>query len=956
MKTKLLLSLSVLGLMGFQALSQTQNPFISNSKQLTFVGPRSGEGYFSADGKKMIFQSERTQENPFYQMFVMDLESGKTTRLSPGYGQTTCGWIHPDMKKALWSSTHLDPKWKEVQNKELQERKAPVKKRYAWAFDPAYEIFESDLNGKNLKRLTKAPGYDAEASYSPDGNWIAFASNRTGYDKNLSDDDKKLFEKDSSSQMDIYIMKSDGSGVKRLTNALGYDGGPFFSADGKKITWRRFTADGGVAEIWTMNVDGSEQKAITRLNKLSWAPFFHPSGDYVLFASNIEGHSNFELYIVDSEGKKDPVRVTFEDGFDGLATFSPDGKTITWTHRNEKGDSQIYVGEWNDQAARRALNLPSGKAGPLALSSDVRESDLKAMVEYLASSEMQGRATGSPEEKIYTDRMAELFKSWGLVPAQGFQDYIHEFEFISGVRFGAGNSLTFAPKLSKAPVLSQDFEPLSMSKTGSFAEAPIVFAGYGLRAPATDKIPAYDSYEGLDVKGKWVLVFQDVPQDIAPERRFHFNQYARVEYKATVAKSEGAQGLVVVTGPRTPFVESWGKPKLEGNPLESGIAVLKVSPSIAEQILSSSGKKLDALQKSLDQGEKTQGFEIKNSKLQAQVDLLVDRSRGRNVVARLKGGNSKSALLIGAHGDHLGLGQMGTSLATAQDEDRIHYGADDNASGVAVVMELAHNWAQNKNNKEAPKKDLYFAIWSGEEMGLLGSKAFIRDWIKTNGPMNKTFAAQLNLDMVGRFKDKLIVQGVGSSAVWSPMLEELSVRTGVAISTQDDPYVPTDSMAFYLEKIPAMTFFTGAHPEYHTPRDKADLIQYAGLLKVAQFTNQMVRDLSWTAKKITYTDIPQSRKNQISSRSFRIFLGTIPDYSQEGVKGMRISGVSKDSPAEKSGLKAQDVIVEIAGHKIENLYDFTYALQNLKPGSEVGLKVLRAGNTQDLKIVPALKE
>ncbi|MFN8792150.1 MAG: M28 family peptidase [Bdellovibrionales bacterium] len=963
MKKHILFALILGGLFASQAYNQTPAPtaatpttFISQSRQLTFVGPRSGEGYFSADGKKMIFQSERTPENPFYQMYVLDLESGKTTRLSPGFGQTTCGWIHPDLKRALWSSTHLDPKWKETQNKEFEERNNPVKKRYAWAFDPAYDIFESDLKGKNRKRLTSAPGYDAEGSYSPDGKWIAFASNRSGYTSDLTPEEKDLFNKDSSSQMEIYIMKADGTGTKRLTNALGYDGGPFFSADGKKLTWRRFSADGAIAEIWTMNVDGSEQRAVTRLKKLSWAPYFHPSGDYIIFASNVEGHSNFELYIVDSQGEKEPVRVSFEDGFDGLATFSPKGDQITWTHRNEKGESQIYVGQWDDQAARQALGLPPKVTSPLALLPDIAEDDFRALVTYLASAEMQGRRTGSPEEKLYTAKIAELFKSWGLIPAEGFQDFFHEFEFISGVRFGAGNTLTVTPAPEKAPGLSQDFEPLSMSKAGVFPQAPVVFAGYGLRVPATDKFPAYDSYEGLDVRGKWVLVFLDVPQDIAPEKRFHFNQYARAEYKATIAKSEGAVGLLLVPGPRTPLLEKWGKPRLEGSPLESGLAVLKLSSALVAPWMIANGRDLETLQKSLDQGEKVEGFEIKNVKLQAQVDLLVDRSRGRNVVARLKGGTAKTALIVGAHGDHLGMGDVGSSLATAQDQDRIHYGADDNASGVSVVLELAHVWAKVKRGKTPIKKDLYFAIWSGEEMGLLGSKAFIRDWTQRNGALNKSFVAHINLDMVGRLHDKLIVQGVGSSTVWSPMMEELSVRTGLAVTTQSDPYVPTDSMAFYLEKVPAITLFTGAHSEYHSPRDQAHLIRYPGLVRVAQFTDQLVRDLTWTDQKITYTDIPQSRKNQNGQRQFRIFLGTIPDYSQEGVKGLRISGVSKSSPAEKSGLQAQDVIVELAGKKIENLYDYTYILQNLKPGSEIGIKVLRAGQTQELKIVPALKE
>lgn len=951
--------------LSFFIVTTASAQFIQNVRQLTFVGPRAGEGYFSADGKKMIFQSERSETNPFYQMYVLDLEKGKTTRLSPGYGQTTCGWIHPKLNKAIWSSTHLDPKWKQTEEKEIQERKSPVKKRYAWGFDPQYEIFESDLNGKNIKPLTKALGYDAESSYSVDGKLIAFASNRSGYEKNLPSEEKVLFEKDPSSQMEIYIMKADGTNVRRLTRSLGYDGGPFFSADGSKITWRRFAPDGGTAEIWTMNIDGSEQRQITKIGKMSWAPFFHPSGDYIIFNSNIEGHSNFELYLVDSKGTKDPVRVTNTDGFDGLATFTPDGSQISWTKRGVKGDSQIFIGEWNDLAAREALGLETKSKPMLGFQSQVREKDLKAFVEYLSSSDMKGRRTGSGEEKIYTAQLALLFQSWGLKPLPGFDSYFHEFDFINGIRFGQNNSLSVEGlnvKQNQISQLSQTFEPLSMSKNGLAPMASIVFAGYGLKAPPTDKASAYDSYEGLDVKGKWVLAFQDVPQDVSPEQRLHFQRFGRAEFKATVAKSEGAQGLILVAGPRTPLTESWGAPRLEGSPLESGITVIKISRDFAKLLFDKVKTNPESLQKKLDSGEKVPGFEIKDLKLQAQVDLVVDKGQGRNVLAFLPADKTKksprmsSAILIGAHGDHLGLGDQGSSLARGDEKGKIHFGADDNASGVSAVLELAHFFAQS-GSKAKPQKDLYFAIWSGEEMGLLGSKAWIQDWKKKNGDLNSTFSAQINLDMVGRLKDKLIIQGVGSSLVWPPMLEELSIRTGLPISAIDDPYVPTDSMAFYIEKVPTLSFFTGAHSEYHTPRDVADLIQYPGLLRVTQFTQNLIQDLSWTKQKLSYVDIPQSKRGSESgSRSFRIFLGTIPDYSQEGVKGVRVSGVSKDSPAEKSGLKSDDVIVELGKQKIENLYDYTYALQSLKPGAEVSLKVMRSGQLQELKIIPALKE
>ncbi|MBC7457595.1 MAG: PD40 domain-containing protein, partial [Bdellovibrionaceae bacterium] len=374
-------------------ISDIKNTLITNSRQITFVGPRSGEGYFSADGKKMVFQSEREPGNPFYQMYLLDIASGTTEKISTGSGKTTCGWIHPNGKTILWSSTHLDKDFKKKVKAEYLEREKPVKGKYAWSFDDKFEIFSSDIHGKHIKQLTKSPGYDAEGSYSPDGKSIAFASNRNAYTKKLSEDDQKKLAQDASYFMEIYIMNADGTNVRQLTDANGYDGGPFFSADGKKITWRRFSADGMKAEIYTMNIDGTEQKAITHLSAMSWAPFFHPSGDYIIFASSILGFANFELFIVDSEGKRNPVRVTFSEGFDGLASFSPDGETVTWSHKNEKGESQIYAAKWDDQQARTLLGLPAVKNSSKLnmLSSDIKIEDTKAIVSYLASEDFKGR-------------------------------------------------------------------------------------------------------------------------------------------------------------------------------------------------------------------------------------------------------------------------------------------------------------------------------------------------------------------------------------------------------------------------------------------------------------------------------------------------------------------------------------------------------------------------------------
>lgn len=925
--------------------NSTPFPLISQSHQLTFEGPRSGEGYFNKDGTELIFQSERFQGNPFYQIYKMNLSTGKTDLLSTGKGQTTCAWIHPNGKKVLFSSTHLDPKFDAKVKAELALRKQPSQK-YSWSFDENYDIFEKDLKSGKLKNLTHTLGYDAEGDYSPDGQWIVFASNRAGFNTALNETDRKHFEVDGSYLMDIYLMKADGTQVKRLTDHLGYDGGPFFSHDGKKITWRRFTPDGRSAEIYTMNLDGSEQKAITHLNAMSWAPFFHPSGKYIIFTTNVLGFQNFELYMVDAEGKQEPVRVTFEDGFDGLPVFSPNGQNIAWTKRNNRGESQIYMGQWDHQAALRALNLDPEPISEDSFTPEINKIDLQKSVSYLASKSMQGRLTGSPQEQLYSSEIAKLFKKWNLNPAPISKSFINSFEFLSNVELGEKNQFAINGQNLE---LGKDWNPVSFSNSGEVKNAGVIFAGYGMIAPATEKFAEYNSYKGLNVKDKWVLVFRDIPNDVTGELRYHLNFYSRIQHKVTVAKNAGAKGLIILAGPQVAYKQKLPKFQFEGSLSDSSLAVINISDEVAETLLKNNGKTLSNIQKALDDGSFQEGFDLEKTQVSSTIDIHPIRSSGHNVLGMIKVPGAKQTLFVGAHGDHLGLGVPGVSLATSAMVDRIHYGADDNASGVSSALELAHYFSKNRNQL---RTNVVFAIWSGEELGNLGSKNYLQAFVKE--PHGLKIKAYLNLDMVGRFKESLYTQGLGSSGEWKSLIEKLGTTHRLSLVPQEDPYLPTDAMSFYVEaKVPVISFFTGSHLEYHTPLDTVDKINFDGLYLITHFIKDAI--IQSSTNPLNYRAV-ESNHNSLPGRKFRVYLGTIPDYSQEGIKGVRISGTSEKSPAEKAGLKAQDIIIELAGQKIENLYDYTYALQLVKPGVEVSLKVLRNQSVVELKITPGVKE
>lgn len=343
------------------AVQLQEKDFLSRIRRLTVDGRRAGEGYWAPDGKRLVFQSEREPGNPFYQIYVLDMTSGETRRISPGIGKTTCAFFRPGTDEIEFASTHADPKSKQYQEDELAFRASGKERRYAWDYDPEMDIYAYSEKTGAVKRLTTARGYDAEGSYSPDGQWIAFSSMRDAYNRPLSDAEKKQLETDPSYFAEIYIMKADGSGQTRLTTVPGYDGGPFFTPDGKKIVWRRFDEKGLIADVWTMNLDGSNQRQITDFGSMSWAPYMHPSGAYFFFASNKLGFENFEVFIVDAAGEKEPVRVTYSDGFDGLPVPSPDGKQLAWTStRSGGGAGQLFLAQWNHENALAAL-----KAAPL---------------------------------------------------------------------------------------------------------------------------------------------------------------------------------------------------------------------------------------------------------------------------------------------------------------------------------------------------------------------------------------------------------------------------------------------------------------------------------------------------------------------------------------------------------------------------------------------------------------
>jgi Zn-dependent M28 family amino/carboxypeptidase len=583
--------------------------------------------------------------------------------------------------------------------------------------------------------------------------------------------------------------------------------------------------------------------------------------------------------------------------------------------------------------------------------------------------------TGSKETEVLVKQMAGLFREAGLQPLPGME-MIQSFEFVKSIEMGKINQAELLtdelPRKKVELKLGADFIPVNLSAVGNFESREVVFAGFGILAPALDQQPEYDSYGGLDLKGKWALIFADIPDLIPTDRKIFLNRFSRLHYKVSRAASLGAYGVILVNPRKSstmkplqldrasvarselPVIEislAQAKALLQGHPVRRG------NPSAQTPLkkLSSIGEIL----KLLDEGQIING-ELVSAKgvkprLSAIIDLTAIKAKGLNVVGYLPAARrSQDLVLIGAHLDHLGKGEVNSSLASGKARQEIHPGADDNASGVAAILLALNELSQRFKQKEwVPESNLGFALWTGEELGNLGSFAFLKEFKTTQSrnPQPFRLKAYLNSDMVGRLNEKLAVQGVGSAPEWVGLLEKASVQTQLAISLQSDPYHPTDSMAFYLKEIPALNFFTGPHQDYHTPRDTPDLLNYRGLAKVTNFKSRMAQALSLRSQKLTYQKVERTESSP-GMRNMRIFLGTIPDYMEGEGQGLRISGTVKGSPAEKAGLKGGDVIQKLSQQPIRNIQDYMLILQSLRVGVPVEIEFLREGRVVKSKILP----
>jgi hypothetical protein len=580
-----------------------------------------------------------------------------------------------------------------------------------------------------------------------------------------------------------------------------------------------------------------------------------------------------------------------------------------------------------------AATFPSGAFDPSAYLAHIR---------YLASPELEGRGAGSPGLEKAAQYIERQLRADGLTP------HAQPFQLTTDAKLGPDNKLAIEEGAKKTALEPEtDFIPFNFSATGT-AAAPVVFAGYGITASEYN----YDDYAGVDAKDKFVLVIRHEPQEMDEKSIFagkNFTAHAQFAMKAANAKAHGARGVILVNdvpvhpGDGDKF-EKFGR--TEG-PGDAGILFLQIHSAEADKLLASAGKNLENVITAIDHNLKPQSADLPGVRVSVSLDIVREVKTVHNVTAYLPG-RTDEYVIIGAHYDHLGLGGQ-YSLAPSE-TGKPHPGADDNASGTAGMLELAKWFAKQPK----PNRGVMFLAFSGEELGLLGSNYYVNH---PDFPL-KNAVAMINMDMIGRMRDsKIYVSGTGTGTTLPALVENAKARHNITVDISEKAgWGASDHTSFTAKHVPVVFFFSGLHSDYHRPSDTWDKIDAPGTVRLLD----LIADVSWQlandAARPEYVRVsePSAPQGAVGGGGgYGPAFGSVPDFSEVPGGGVKFADVRDGSPAAKAGLKAGDILVEFDGKKIQNLYDFTYALRSKKPGDTVLVKVIRSGQPIEAKVLLA---
>ena len=605
------------------------------------------------------------------------------------------------------------------------------------------------------------------------------------------------------------------------------------------------------------------------------------------------------------------------------------------------------------------------------------ESRLRADVAYLADDLREGRAPGTAGIDAAADYIAGVFRELGLKHARGADGYFQPFTIKGSAALAGDQSLSFKAKGKEIVARPKaDFTALALGASAKLEDLPVVFAGYGITAKEAEDKLDYDDYAGLDVKGKAVLILRREPRQAdekSPFKARGLNRLSDLRRKAANALDHGAKAVILVNDGKTapdkshdtllPFGYAGGEVDQSAT-----IPFAMITRELADQVLEAAGApKLAEVEKAIDADLKPHSKPLDGITLSEKYTIERKALTAKNVVGVLEGSGpmADETIVVGGHYDHLGHGGLFSGSLSMFSRD-IHNGADDNASGTAMVLEMARRLARRP---EPLPRRVVFMTFSGEEKGLLGSLHYVGHPLY---PLSKT-VFMVNFDMVGRLNEQgeLTVFGTGSTPGAAELVDALGASAGFKIKKvkgMSDGIGGSDHESFYMAGVPVLFAFTGVHSDYHKPSDDTHRINFRGMARIADFGELLLLDLARRPKRPEYVKVgspstaqgkvkaPESNPheakpagNEDTARvSITAYLGSMPDYGAD-VKGVKLAGVTDGSPAEKAGLKRGDIVVGFGGKPIATIYDYTQALARYKPGDAVDIKVQRDGKDVTLK-------
>ncbi len=588
---------------------------------------------------------------------------------------------------------------------------------------------------------------------------------------------------------------------------------------------------------------------------------------------------------------------------------------------------------------------------------EVSASEILDHIKYLSSEELEGRGTGEVGCEKAAEYIAGVFAEAGLSAAGDNGSYLQAFDAVVGAAVGEGNELSATVgDVRRSYEIDKGFRPLSFSESGTVI-GDVVFAGYGITAPRY----GYDDYDGIEVKGKVVLVMRHEPAEDDEDSPFEgtsLTYYSDLSYKAMNAREHGASALVLFTDPLNH--EDVESELLEFDPragkTSAGIPCIQMALAGVRQLFVDAGLDLEDIQAQIDEAIEPRSMTLEGVHLSIATSVSRDARRAYNVLGRLDGSDpdlSHETVVVGAHYDHLGI-----------KDGEVHPGADDNASGTAALLELAR---MLPHVDPPPGRSILFIAFSGEEIGLLGSSHAASVLLPNGDSAPRTAAASgrpvamMNMDMVGRLReDELMVGGVGSSPAFRPMLEDNAKGHGFVLDYSEAGYGPSDHSSFYAKGIPVLFFFTGVHDDHHRPTDTWEKINAEGEARVVSFVLDVVRSLASRSEAIAFDLARGESEEPPGGERYggygRARLGIVPDFGGSDVEGVKITGVREGSPAEEAGLEGGDIIVSFDGRACKSLQDLSYFLKDKKPGDPVIIIVQRGGEQVALQAVLGARE